>query len=751
MSRNGRLMILMAILGCIFLLGCTKEINPSQEGGKWLVQMHDDSFFEEFSTSFLFKNESTDSKLAREKPYYALAEFNQTIYAGGADGLWKFDGDNFLPQLSNFPIYSLWIDKTGNRLLAGTDNAIIDALSGDKLADAQGKVLAILMRNGKILAGTENGLFENGAKDTIIGQRKVHALAMDTFKRLWVATNYGVVRFTDNGGHLVFDESNYLLSNIATSLAPAGVGEMWVGTLKGLCYIDQFDTITAITGAQGLPYDQVTSLFVNTKDSELWIGTTSGAIRRNPVDFNYYNGRRWIPSSYVYQVLLDSNGFVWICTDNGIGRIEFKSWTLEDKAETYEQAVYQRHDRFGLVSSSNLSAAGDLSSNKMTDSDNDGLWTAMYLAALSFKYAVTKDPDTKKLADYHFESLMRLEEVTGIPGLIARSIVPLYEKSLDPACYPYCQWQANEEMGFDWKSDASSDEVTGHFYGYAIYHDLVALPNKANDPTHYENVVKVVHEIASYIVNNDYYLIDWDGEPTTWGVWNPEALNMWWKMADQDPSHYIGLIYCNSLEILSYLRTAYHITQDPSFMDAYHYLINVHGYADIARNADIYLPMITNHSTEELLFLSYYPLIRYEEDPALQQTFMYSLNRSFEINRIEHGSFWNITFGALVNGKTNFDLPIAVDNLRNIPHDLITWSMTNSQRKDIQFDVFPNRSFDTITATNLPPIPPDERAVMKWNGDPFEPDGGDGGYEEEVGTFYLLPYWMARYHGFIIK
>ena len=28
-----------------------------------------------------------------------------------------------------------------------------------------------------------------------------------------------------------------------------------------------------------------------------------------------------------------------------------------------------------------------------------------------------------------------------------------------------------------------------------------------------------------YIVTNDYYLIDVDGEPTTWGKWNPTYLN----------------------------------------------------------------------------------------------------------------------------------------------------------------------------------------------------------------------------------
>ena len=46
-------------------------------------------------------------------------------------------------------------------------------------------------------------------------------------------------------------------------------------------------------------------------------------------------------------------------------------------------------------------------------------------------------------------------------------------------------------------------------------------------------------------------------------------------------------------------------------------------------------------------------------------------------------------------------------------------------------------------------LPPDERAVMKWNGNPFQLDGGRQGYGEDDGGFYILPYWLGRYHRFI--
>ena len=45
---------------------------------------------------------------------------------------------------------------------------------------------------------------------------------------------------------------------------------------------------------------------------------------------------------------------------------------------------------------------------------------------------------------------------------------------------------------------------------------------------------------------------------------------------------------------------------------------------------------------------------------------------------------------------------------------------------------------------------PDERPVMKWNGNPFVIDGGAGGKGEDDGAAFLLPYWMGRYHKFLV-
>jgi hypothetical protein len=46
--------------------------------------------------------------------------------------------------------------------------------------------------------------------------------------------------------------------------------------------------------------------------------------------------------------------------------------------------------------------------------------------------------------------------------------------------------------------------------------------------------------------------------------------------------------------------------------------------------------------------------------------------------------------------------------------------------------------------------PSQRTEVMKWNDDPFEPDGGGDGRSEDDGAFLLLPYWLARYHHLVV-
>src|SRR5262249_24243571 len=139
-----------------------------------------------------------------------------------------------------------------------------------------------------------------------------------------------------------------------------------------------------------------------------------------------YAGQRWLPDDHVTGIGVDSSGkgrIIWVETPKGFSRIEYKVMTLTDKSRIFVERIRARHVRWGLTADSQLRVPGDLSTNQMVSTDNDGLWTAIYVAAECFRYKVTGEADARANARQGMEAILRLEEITGIPGFPARSFI----------------------------------------------------------------------------------------------------------------------------------------------------------------------------------------------------------------------------------------------------------------------------------------------------------------------------------------
>jgi hypothetical protein len=82
---------------------------------------------------------------------------------------------------------------------------------------------------------------------------------------------------------------------------------------------------------------------------------------------------------------------------------------------------------------------------------------------------------------------------------------------------------------------------------------------------------------------------------------------------------------------------------------------------------------------------------------------------------------------------------------RDVPLDLIDWTVKNSDRRDLgEVTTSRHRRARGSWVLNVA-----ERPLMRWNGDPYELDGGSNGHDRDDGTFILLPYWLGRYHRFL--
>jgi hypothetical protein len=460
-----------------------------------------------------------------------------------------------------------------------------------------------------------------------------------------------------------------------------------------------------------------------------WVGTRQGAIRvtRDNDGVEYFAGRRWLPDDQVTGIGFDATS-TWIETAKGFARIEYRHMALAAKARLFVERVQARHNRWGLTADSHLATPGDLSTSQPASTDNDGLWTAMYVAAECFRYTVTGAQDAREHARQGMQAIMRLEAITGIPGFPARSFVKVGADAQPRDG----EWHDTRDTLWRWKGDTSSDEIVGHYFVYPIYYDLVA--GDAEKPA----LRAAIERITTHIVDNDFQLIDVDGKRTRWGWWGPDAI---WDDPDET-----GL---RALHILSHLRVALHMTTDQrlraKFQAAYDALVTRHRYHLLTRNQKVMVPGHINHSDDELAFLSFYPLLRYETDPKLLEVYKDALERSWQIERPERNPLWNFIYAA-GTGAAAFDREESLRTLREIPMDQIKWTVTNSRRLDVPVDPMADR-FKRRQA--LVVLPYDELPMSKWNGNPYNLDGGSEGRSEDDGAYFLLPYWMGRYHRLI--
>lgn len=552
-------------------------------------------------------------------------------------------------------------------------------------------------------------------------------------------------------------------------------GRLWFCSPQGAGVLDG-GRWTLYTGAEGLPYDDFTSIAAG-GDGSVWFGTRIGAIRFDGAHWAYRQGRRWLPHDEVRSIAVEADGTAWIATAGGISRIARRPMTLAGKARFFEEEIDRRHRRtpYEFVHPVRVAIPGDASKWTQTDSDNDGLWTAMYGAGECFAYAATGDETARRRARKAFEALRFLSQVTqGGPhpapkGFVARSILPASGPDPNLRDSPERdrkrqqadrlwkiispRWPLSADGKWYWKTDTSSDELDGHFFFYAAYYDHVARTEDEK-----REVREHVAAIADHLLMHNYTLVDHDGKPTRWGVFGPDELNHnrdWWQER--------GL---NSLSILSYLRTAHHITGDPRYDRACRALVERHGYGMNAMIVKSHQgPGGGNQSDDEMIFMNYYNLIRYETDPDLRMKYLLGFRHHYENETPERNPLFHFLYAAVARGEKFEDtfgpvdlspapgwLEDAADTLKRIPLDRFDWAHRNSHRRDIVLlppHMRENRKELYGRRTDGKVLPADERFFSHWNHDPWRLDSGGNGTELADGAVFLLPYYLGLHHGFL--
>ncbi|MFC2123384.1 two-component regulator propeller domain-containing protein [Bacteroidota bacterium] len=712
----------------------------------------DESFIQEFHQAYRIGTSGDENDVRT-----IVVDHSGKVWAGTKTGLFILDQvtqqwEAILDSEDQGPINDLFVDAEGTVWIAAW-NGLYLAIEKQvmKINITTSPVGVVNEIAGNILIMGSEGIWElvgnKWIRDNMPYSRAVRELIPDKNGGYYLGTGKGLYHKTTIKT-ILYQKEEELLSDNIFGLAYSDNDELWIGGLGGVTIYQDDKRIRNFTPKEGLPNTWVRCIH-KAPDGTMWVGTDLGVTRYDGNSWSLRHSRRWLLSDRVRDIAFDQNGTAWIATSGGVSAIKKKKITFAQKADYYYNILLQRHIREPyLVEKCRFSAPGDTTTWEPNDDDNDGQYTSMYLVMESYRYAVTKEPEARENATKAFKALKFLQTVTETEGFVARTVIPAtWTRMADPNVTISDRdwadmimqeprdtriedrWILSSDGKWLWKRGTSSDEITGHMYGYLFYYDLVA------DNKQKKEIKEHVLRIIDYIIDKDYVLVDIDGAHTEWGVWAPEFLNH-----NPDWASERGV---NSVEILSFLKLAYHVSGNKKYQKEYYELLNEHLYKDNIVHAKTTLPSWRTYIDDELLALAYPALILYEDDSDLQTLYLKSLDNWYDALKDDDNPYFYFLYNVLASNELNREKSIKL--LQDNPLDLIRWRVDNSKREDLFLTHSP--ILEDIQTSRL--VPPSERGIMRWDNNPWKAIQGDGGYTESDGVHWLLAYWMARYYGLI--
>jgi hypothetical protein len=227
-------------------------------------------------------------------------------------------------------------------------------------------------------------------------------------------------------------------------------------------------------------------------------------------------------------------------------------------------------------------------------------------------------------------------------------------------------------------------------------------------------------------------------------VWAPERLK---NDPDWQPER-----GCNAVEILSFLAVAHHVTGDEKYLHELARLYEDEQYGELILDPKLSAPSEFTYIDDQLLALSYRGLLAYDREPKRRAAYLKSLARWFDVVRRDRSPLYAFVYrGAAPTGTgtgrlgNEFGAAGCVDFLRDTPLDMVEWTVDNRHREDVRLVRLP--VIEDWQVDRL--LPPSERALGKWDKNPYRAVDGSAGYSESTSVHWLLPYWMGRYYGIL--
>jgi len=664
-----------------------------------------------------------------------VINYDDIVYVLAENGLYRVLEDQLIRDISyrpladKIPVDICIQEETGYLYYLYQDRFLTNAQAGKPYAllPSENFTLLAVNRNGSVLtAGNEQTARFQDGNWTNLPNLNTPIKSLHSYQgEFYVLAANEVFRLEENQWKLVHTAESINCLAFQDD-------EILLGTDDGYYGISINDGQISTPKHNQVPIPQISQLLPSA--AGIWAATPQGAfLHKADNSFRYFASRRWLDQDEVIDLATDSEGNFFLLTPSGLNQVDFKLITLAEKAKFFEKKIRQRHIRYGFIAELRLTEPADNSTAEMIDTDNDGLWSAFYLGSQAFRYAVTQEAKAKRNAWEAFEAYERLLSVNQLNGFPSRTFERKGYKVSNPD-----RWRDSPDPAWEWKGHTSSDEFVAYIFVSSLMNEFLCENSEEK-----ERVADFMVAIMDHMIENDYYFVDIDGQPTTWGRWNPEYIN-WYPPTIRDRR-------LGSLTLIAGLQLAYDLTGKEIYKTEAYRMMDKHGYLDnilIDMNSIAPTPGYVhqghdmgsgswNHSDDEMAFLTYWVIHRHAFNEELRQKYEQAIQNHWEIERPEKNPVWNLITYAT---EGSFDREATIWSLRDFPLDLVRYDTKNSHRKDLTRMESNFRQQETVEL-----LPAAERQIMRYNANPFSLDGGSGGRYELTGAEYLLPYWMARH------
>jgi hypothetical protein len=196
---------------------------------------------------------------------------------------------------------------------------------------------------------------------------------------------------------------------------------------------------------------------------------------------------------------------------------DYRNVPLAVKADFYEWVMFHYHHApAGQVYDWCILPPEAGPQPQRTPCSDTSTWNGALLCALSYKYAVTRDPQTLDHIAKVLEGMRLCLAVSGKPGLIVRSVRPadgVHHDKLAPLTAP------DGQEYFVWGQPAKGtyNQIVG---GYAkmMMHTFADLPPQVQQMAAEDLSAMVLH-----VIDHDYHLTNADGSRTPYGNLTPRV------------------------------------------------------------------------------------------------------------------------------------------------------------------------------------------------------------------------------------